>query len=71
MVGSVIRAAQLRPGDLFETLLTGAAGIRKPNRANGASIGIPVELWYTDGRESHARLHPLIWVRFMGQPGLN
>lgn len=66
-MGSVIRAAQLRPGDQFETLITGAAGVRKHNRANGASIGVPVELWYTDGRESSTSLHPSIRVRLLGR----
>lgn len=65
-VGTVIRAVQLRPGDLFETLITGAAGYRKENRANVASVGVPVELWYADGREASTSLHPSIRVRFMG-----
>lgn len=61
----IIRVAQLRPGDLFETLITGAAGVRKGERFNAASYGIPVELWYPDGRETHVSLHPQVKVRLM------
>ena len=61
----IIRAAQLRPGDLFETLLTKAAGVRKKNRLNASNYGIPVELWYLDGRDVDTSLHPGVRVRLM------
>ena len=61
----IIRAAQLRPGDMFETILTKAAGVRKKNRLNAANIGIPVDLWYPDGRDVSASLHPGVKVRLM------
>lgn len=64
-VALIIRAAQLRPGDLFETILTGAAGVRRKNRANAANIGIPVDLWYPDGRDVAASIHPGVKVRLM------
>lgn len=67
----IIRAAQLRPGDFFETLITGAAGIRKQNRANGSSIGVPVELWYTDGRDVSTSLHPGVRVRLVERARVN
>jgi len=60
----VCRARDLRAGDLFETLLTGAAGVRKV-RKNAASPGIPADLWYPDGREASVSLHPNIKVRLM------
>jgi hypothetical protein len=61
----IIRAAQLRPGDLFETLITRAAGVRKKNRLNAANYGIPCELWYPDGRDRDVSLHPGVRVRLM------
>lgn len=64
-VEDIIRAAELRPGDLFETLLTGAAGVRKKNRLNAGNYGIPVDLWYPDGREVSESLHPGVKVRLM------
>lgn len=64
-IEEIIRAGQLRPGDLFETLITKAAGVRKKNRMNAANVGIPVDLWYPDGRDVAASLHPSVKVRLM------
>lgn len=60
----IIRAAQLRPGDLFETLHTNGAGERKENRRNAASYGVPVSISYP-GREETVSLHPNVKVRLM------
>lgn len=64
--GPVIRAVQLRDGDMFETLLTGAAGTYRP-RTHGEGGGVPVELWYPDGREVVKMLAPQIRVRLLGR----
>lgn len=63
--GTVIRAAQLRAGDMFETLLTGAAGTCK-ERPHGVGYGVPVELWYPDGREVDRTLAPQVRVIYLG-----
>lgn len=65
----IIRAAQLRPGDTFETLHTKAAGVRTKNGANAANYGVKVELWYPDRREARVSLHPAIRVRLMERAG--
>ncbi len=61
--GSVIRASALHPGDLFETLLTGAPGIRR-DRLHATNGGIPVELWY-DGLNVVKMLHYRTLVRLV------
>lgn len=61
----MIRAIQLREGDMFETLLTGAAGTCR-SRTHGEGGGVPVELWYP-GREVVKMLAPQVRVRLLGR----
>jgi hypothetical protein len=66
-VSVIIRASDLKPGDMFETLHTKAAGTRKENRKNASSYGIPCELWYPDGKEADVSLHPRVQVKLLGR----
>lgn len=64
-VGDVCRAIDLRAGDAFETLHTRGVGYRTPNRLNGASVGVSVEIWYPDGQEIKRSLDPRVKVRLV------
>lgn len=60
----MIRAVQLRVGDMFETLLSKAAGIRRSEKS-GENGGVPVELWYEDGKDAMKMLAPGVKVRLL------
>lgn len=64
--GTIIRAKDLRPGDDFETLHTGAAGIAR-KRLGADGLGVSVELWYPNRTERFVSLHPHVKVRLLAR----